>query len=219
MTTKNTDKTPDELRESLLMAALDHVAFDGWSNKTMKQVAEQIGVKAGIVDLAFPKGSSEMIDLWAQSCDLKMVAQAQKINIDALKIREKITALVKLRIEIERDHKEAAHRTVSYLALPQNHALSLKMLYRTVDLIWKTISDPSTDFNFYTKRMTLSLVYSSCFMFWLGDESENNEDTWGFLDRRIENVMQFEKVKAKYRNQDFKLPDIWRELGKKKYGS
>lgn len=219
MKTKNTDKTPEELRESLLMAALEHVAFDGWSLKTMKQAAEQVDVKTGIIDLSFPGGPSEMVDLWAQSCDLAMLASVQKIDIEALKIREKITALVKLRIEAEFAHKEAAHRTVSFLTLPQNHTLSLKMLYRTVDLMWKTISDPSTDFNFYTKRMTLGLVYSSCFMFWLGDESENSADTWDFLDRRIENVMQFEKVKAKWRNQDLNLPNIWRELGKKKYGS
>ena len=160
-----------------------------------------------------------MIDLHAQNCDLEMLAQAAKINIDKLKIREKITQLVKLRIETEVTYKEAAHRTISYLGLPQNHFKSLGFLYRTVDLMWKAISDPSTNFNFYTKRMTLGGVYTSTFLYWLGDESENSEDTWDFLDRRIENVMQIEKLKAKYRNKDFKLPNIWRELGKKRYGS
>ena len=219
MSKKKTEKTPDEVRDSLLEAALNHVAFDGWSGRTLSQAAEDVGVRSGIVDLAFPGGAIEMIDLHAQHCDIEMVKKAAKTDIDKLKIREKITQLVKLRIETEFPHKEAAHRTVSFLALPKNHFASLRILYRTVDLMWKTIGDPSTDFNFYTKRMTLSGVYTSTFLFWLGDESEDAQDTWAFLDRRIENVMQFEKVKAKVREKDINLGKIWRELGKRRYGS
>ena len=219
MSKKKNDKTPDEQRDSLLEAALNHVAFDGWSQKTLDQAAEDIGVEPGIVDLAFPGGAMDMIDLHAQHCDIEMVTKAAKIDIDTLKIREKITQLVKLRIETEILHKEAAHRTVSFLALPKNHFASLRILYRTVDFMWKTINDQSTDFNFYTKRMTLSGVYTSTILFWLGDESEDAQDTWEFLDRRIENVMQIEKVKAKVRKKDVNLGKIWRELGKKRYGN
>jgi ubiquinone biosynthesis protein COQ9 len=53
--------------------------------------------------------------------------------------------------------------------------------------------------NWYTKRATLSAVYSSTVLYWLGDETQGNEATWAFLDRRIENVMQFEQVKGKLR--------------------
>ncbi|MBT5187742.1 MAG: COQ9 family protein [Kordiimonadaceae bacterium] len=216
---KNKDKTPDELRDSLLSAALNHVAFDGWSAKTHVQAAKDIGVDKGIVTLAFPNGSIDMIDLHAQNCDQQMLEDAEKIGLGALKIREKITQLVKLRIIAENATKEATHRTIPFLALPKNHFASLKILYRSVDLMWKAISDSSTDFNFYTKRMTLAGVYSSTFLFWMSDETEDSVDTWAFLDRRIENVMQIEKAKAKYRNKDFNIPNIWRELGKKRYGN
>lgn len=218
MTNKKTDKTPEELRESILDAALKHVAFDGWGKNTMKRAAD-ISIDTGFIDLAFPGGAIEMIDLHAQLCDKAMLNAAKELDFDGLKIREKITELVKLRIKAEAQHKEAVHRTVSYLALPKNHFAGMKMLYRTVDLMWKAISDPSTDFNFYTKRMTLSAVYSSTFLFWLNDVSEDNCDTWDFLDRRIENVMQFEKLKADFRKKEIKLPNIWRELGKKRYGA
>lgn len=219
MSKKKDDKTPDELRDSILYAALEHVPFDGWSDVTLRQAADDICIDEGMVDLAFPGGLIDMIDLYAQHCDVAMLEAAKKIKLDKLKIREKITELVKLRISSESSHKEAAHRTVSYLALPSNHFASLKILYRTVDLMWKAISDPSTDFNFYTKRMTLSAVYTSTFLVWLGDDSENSEQTWAFLERRIENVMQFEKLKAKCRDKDFDISGIWRELGKKRYGN
>lgn len=219
MTKKKQEKTPDELRESILAAMMNHVPFDGWSQKSIESTAKDLSIEAGIIDLAFPGGVLDMIDLHAQQCDLEMLEKAKVVDFSKLKIREKITQLVKLRIEADFPYKEQVNRTVSFLALPGNHVHSVKMLYRTVDLMWKAISDQSTDFNFYTKRMTLGAVYSSTFLYWLGDESENAEETWEFLDRRIENVMQFEKAKASCKNKDFKLPNIWRELGKKRYGN
>ncbi|MDG1995612.1 MAG: COQ9 family protein [Emcibacteraceae bacterium] len=219
MENKETDKTPDELRESLLQAALTHVAFDGWSNTTLQRAAEDNDVDEGIVDLAFPKGATEMIDLYAQQCDIAMIEAVKDPKFEKLKIREKITMLVRRRIEIETEHKEASNRTVPFLALPKHHMTGITILYRSVDLMWKAIGDKSTDFNYYTKRMTLSAVYSSTFLYWLGDESENALDTWEFLDRRIENVMQFEKVKAEYKDKKPDLTGIWRNLGKKRYGN
>jgi ubiquinone biosynthesis protein COQ9 len=160
-----------------------------------------------------------MIALYAQQCDIQMLEVIKDSSFEKLKIREKITTLVRTRIELEQENKEACNRTVPFLALPQNYFQGLKILYHTVDLMWKAISDTSTDFNYYTKRMTLSAVYSSTFLYWLGDESEDHNDTWEFLDRRIENVMQIEKVKAKYRDKQPDLASIWRALGKKRYGS
>jgi ubiquinone biosynthesis protein COQ9 len=42
----------------------------------------------------------------------------------------------------------------------------------------------------------LSSVYASTVLYWLGDTSPNHEATWAFLDRRIANVMEFEKFKV-----------------------
>jgi ubiquinone biosynthesis protein COQ9 len=219
MNKNETDMTPDELRESILQATLPHIAYDGWSDVSFKRAADELKIDKGIIDLAFPNGAIEMIEDYAQQCDLRMLEIIKNPDFHSLKIREKITKLVRTRIEIETDNKEASNRTVPFLALPKNHLQSMKILYRSVDLMWKAISDTSADFNYYTKRMTLSAVYSSTFLFWLGDESEDAEDTWQFLDRRIENVMQFEKFKAKYKNKKPDLADVWRRLGKKRYGS
>jgi ubiquinone biosynthesis protein COQ9 len=42
----------------------------------------------------------------------------------------------------------------------------------------------------------LGTVYTATVLFWLGDESPAHEDTWAFLDRRIENIMQIETAKS-----------------------
>ena len=43
-------------------------------------------------------------------------------------------------------------------------------------------------------RAILSSVYSATVLYWLGDESAGHGATWSFLDRRIADVMQFEKT-------------------------
>jgi len=162
-----------------------------------------------------------MIDMLSTQQDQRMVDACTDDVLQALKIREKITLLVRSRIEAEQDIREAARSAVTYLALPINSGLGLRILYRTVDLMWKTIHDPSTDFNFYTKRLTLSAVYSATLLYWLNDESEDYKETWDFLDRRINNVMQFEKTKARVRGMTANLSGFWpkfcKEISKVRY--
>lgn len=214
MTAPDTD-IPDDLRQPLLMAALPHVPFDGWSERILTLAARDLGIDPGLAKLAFPGGMIDMIDLLAAKQDQKMVDACTDDALQALKIREKITLLVRSRIEAGQDTREAVRRAVTCLALPGKNAAGLKMLYRTVDMMWKRIHDPSTDFNFYTKRLTLSAVYSASVLYWLNDESEKYKDTWDFLDRRISNVMQFEKAKARARNMTAKLSGFWPEFCRK----
>ncbi len=69
----------------------------------------------------------------------------------------------------------------------------------TADAIWHALGDTSDDINWYSKRATLAAVYSAVVLYWLGDESEGHGSSWEFLDRRVEDVMRFEKFKARVR--------------------
>ena len=73
----------------------------------------------------------------------------------------------------------------------------LRLLYRTVDSIWFAVGDKSADFSFYTKRALLAGVVASTNVFWLEDQSEGHKDTWGFLDRRINDVLGIQKLRMK----------------------
>jgi len=84
----------------------------------------------------------------------------------------------------------------------------MKLLYSTVDAMWRASGDTSTDFNFYTKRAILSAVYSSTLMRWFNDTSEDESATHEFLAARIENVMQFEKFKAEMRERTKDMPSF-----------
>jgi ubiquinone biosynthesis protein COQ9 len=104
-----------------------------------------------------------------------------------------------LRLEAISD-AEAVRRGSALFALPQHAADGAKAIWGTADAIWVALGDTSTDINWYTKRATLSAVYGATVLYWLGDDSEGHAATWEFLDRRIENVMAIEKLKAGIRN-------------------
>jgi ubiquinone biosynthesis protein COQ9 len=92
--------------------------------------------------------------------------------------------------------QELVRRGTTLFALPMHAADGAKAIWGTADRIWTALGDTSQDLNWYTKRATLSAVYGSTVLYWLGDTSPGNQATWDFLGRRIDGVMQVEKLKA-----------------------
>lgn len=205
------------MRTDILAAALPNVAFDGWTTKVMREAADAAGVSHGEMRLAFPGGVTDLVDCFLADGDRRMEEALAKLDLGALKIRERITLAVRTRIEVDATHREAVRRAVTLLALPISGTTGPRSLYRTVDAIWRATGDRSTDFNFYTKRAILAGVYSAVTLTWFGDESEDHAATWAFLDRRIADVMQIEKAKASVQKIGALLPDPVALLGRLRY--
>ena len=214
---KESDKTPDEMRDAILDAALLHVPFDGWGEKAMRRGAADAGVTEAFARLAFPGGTSDMVDYYLQRLDTRMTARLSKMKLDKMRIRDRITTAVQVRLALNDEHREAVRRTVTWVAMPGHAELGVRALWRTADAMWRAAGDTATDYNHYTKRAILSGVYSSTLLVWLQDESEDYAETAAFLARRIDNVMSIEKVKAKLRDKTGDLPNIARILGKLRY--
>ena len=193
-------------KETVLEAALDHVPFDGWSEATLAAAIEDTGADPGAVRAIYPRGAVDLALAFHRRGDAAMVAGLAGAGLGAMKIREKITHAVRLRLELMEGQKEAVRRGTTLFALPIHAADGARALWETADAIWTAIGDSSEDINWYTKRMTLSAVYSATVLFWLGDRSEGHEATWGFLDRRIGDVMQIEKLKADMRQSKVLAP-------------
>jgi ubiquinone biosynthesis protein COQ9 len=186
-------------RARLLNAILANAPFDGWSRSAFKVAAAATGLRAADVDRLFPGGALQMIALHSLLADQAMVAEMERRGVAQMKIRDRIRTAVRCRLEANAQHREAIRRALAMLASPRAGPLGMRLLYRTVDAMWYAAGDASTDFNFYTKRAILAGVYSSTLFYWLNDRSEGTADTWAFLDRRIEEVMRFEQVKARLR--------------------
>lgn len=214
---KTSDMTPEELRLPLLEAMDAHVPFDGWSDKALSNAAADIGVSEPMAELAFPGGAVEALQMHLDGEDLALAQKLATLDLASMKIRDRITVSIRTRLEMNAHRREAVRRGLTKLALPQHVAMGTKALWNTADIMWKAAGDTSTDHNWYTKRATLSAVLSAVLLFWLNDESDGFDDTWAFLDRRIEDVMKIETAKFKMRGVSANLPSLSRFLGRLRY--
>ncbi|WP_293577601.1 COQ9 family protein [Phaeobacter sp.] len=196
MTDSNTTTTGNDPLDQLLEAALMHVPFDGWSSTTFSAAVADSGVNPVVADALCPRGAVDLAVAYHKRGDALMLQRLAHEDMTGLRFRDKITRAVQLRLEVI-DDKEAVRRGATLFALPQYAGDGAKLVWGTVDAIWRSLGDVSEDINWYTKRGTLSGVYSATVLYWLGDDSLEHQATWDFLDRRIENVMQFEKLKSK----------------------
>lgn len=207
----------DELRRALAPAIADAAAFDGWSEAAVRDAAARLGVDGDAAAYAFADGPMAMIEAWIDTIDQAMARELPAEALAAMKIRERIRALVLFRIEAAAPRKEALRRAQAIMAMPQNAARTLALGWRSADQMWRLAGDTSTDYNHYTKRLTLGTLYASTMAVFVGDDSEDQAETRAFLDRRIDGVMKFEKAKARLMKPRELLFSPARFLGRLRY--
>lgn len=188
--------TPKDL---LVQAAVMHVPFDGWSRATFDAAVSDSGVERTVAQSVCPRGAVDLAMHYHTCGDAQMLARLAEADLAEMKFRDRVAAAVRFRIEAVED-KEVVRRGTALFALPMYAADGAKAIWGTADAIWEALGDTSGDVNWYTKRATLSGVYSATVLYWLGDTSKDHAETWAFLDRRIADVMQIEKLKAQVKN-------------------
>ena len=190
--------TSTDPKNTLLDAALAHVAFDGWSAATFNAAIAETCIEPALAHAVCPRGAIDLAVAFHKRGDAMMVARFNDTDVSDLRYSEKVASLVRFRLEAC-DDKESVRRGSTLFALPQYAGTGAELIWGTSDAIWTALGDTSEDFNWYSKRATLSGVYGSTVLYWLGDDSDGHQATWDFLDRRIENVMQFEKAKSQFK--------------------
>ena len=194
-------------QETLLLAALPHVAFDGWNVTALQAGAVDCQIPPEDMDRLFPGGAAEAVRLFSSRTDQMMADQIAASDLEGLGASARVKMATRLRIEALAPHREAARRAAGFLAMPQNAKLGVKCLSRTVNLIWRLAGDRSTDFGYYTKRATLAGIYGATLLYWLDDTSENSEQSWAFLDRRIEDTGRIHRMRGRLHRLTGGLPD------------
>jgi ubiquinone biosynthesis protein COQ9 len=174
-------------RDAAIAAMLAHVPFDGWTRRSLRMGLADIGASPDDAELLFPGGTTDMIEAFCDWADRRMEAAAATLD-PALRLHQRVRAVVALRLEQNRPHKEAIRRALALLALPRNARLAAACTARTVDAIWHAAGDQSADFSWYTKRAILAAVYAATVLFWLRDAGEDDAATLGFLDRRLAGI-------------------------------
>ncbi len=210
--------TPENARDLVLEAALLHVPFDGWSETTLRAAITDSGVAEGLARALFPRGGIDLAVAFHKRGDQRMAETLATTDLTQMRFRDRVAFAIRTRLDTIED-RELVRRGSTLFALPQHAAEGAKLIWGTADAIWTALGDTSRDVNWYTKRATLSAVYGSTVLYWLGDDSTGHQATWDFLDRRIGDVMQIETIKAKVRENPLgkallagpaKVMDKWR---------
>ena len=211
------DLTLDELRIALAPAIADAAVFDGWTPLAVTNAAAAEGVDPEVAKFALKGGAMVLISAWIAAIDRAMAEALPPETLATLKIRERIRRLVQFRLDAVAGQQEALRRALAIMAMPQNAAQALRLGWSSADAMWRQAGDTATDYNHYTKRMTLGALYASTLAVFAQDQSEAFADTRAFLERRIDNVMQFEKLKAQFLRTDAERFSPARLLGRLRY--
>jgi ubiquinone biosynthesis protein COQ9 len=207
----------DELRRQLAPAIAAAAAFDGWSEAAVREAARAQAIDPDAAAYAFSGGAMAMIAAWIGGIDSEMAAALPAQRLAAMKIRERIRTLVLFRLEAAAAHKESLRRALAIMAMPQNAPRALALGWSSADLMWRLAGDTATDYNHYTKRLTLGALYTATLAVFVDDDSEDFADTRAFLERRIDGVMKFEAAKARLLKPREVLFSPARFLGRLRY--
>jgi len=206
-----------ECRRRILPAVLEAAAFDGFTDAALERAARATGATQAEIHAAFPRGIDDALAFWSAEADAAGAKAAAGARGGGAGVTASVRAGVKARLAYFAPDKEAARRAAAALALPFRASLGPRLAWRSADAIWRALGDKSTDFNFYSKRAILAGVITSTQARWLADDSPDESASDAFLDARLDNVMQFEKAKARLRDLDLDPAALIRAAARLRY--
>ncbi|MFV0291856.1 MAG: COQ9 family protein [Paracoccus sp. (in: a-proteobacteria)] len=189
-----------DTRDRLARASIAHIPFDGMNETSLRAGARDLGLPEDVVMAFFPEGGAGLVAWIHRQGDMQLAEWMKEAP--GGRIRDRIAGAIWQRLSFA--DVELVRAASAVLALPKNQPFAARLLWGTADVIWNGLGDTSRDVNWYSKRATLSAVYAAVVLYWLGDLSEGRNDTREFINRRIDGVMQFEKLKATAR----KVPGV-----------
>ena len=199
----NESKKFERERKTILNKALIDIENSGFNEKMLLNAAKNCKISEGKLGRLFPEGIFELKQYYFSEIDEQMLQKIKTQNYENIRVRDKIFNGVLIRLDLFKKNKTS----IKYIFVSEssNPIKSLKHLWRTSDLIWKSAGDSSTDYNHYTKRLLLSWVYITTLICWFNDKSRNINDTKLFLNRRIDEVLEFGKQSGKIKSKISKL--------------
>ena len=200
-----------ENKRNILAKFLQLCPLEGWSEEVLTQAIIECKIEAKFKNLLFENGCLDLIQFYIEEKN-RNLAQiiAAEPNFSSFKIRQKIKFALYNLFESEKENQLALQRLRNFYFNPKNFTtvkygpkpllMAFQHVGKIANFIWKEIGDKSTDFNFYTKRLTLSKIILQTFAVFVKDQSQNLQVTKNFIDLQIEKVMKFVKMKSQVKN-------------------
>lgn len=204
----------------LAKAVAGYVPQLGLNRMSVEAGARRLGISEGERDLIAPHGAADIAAILWREHDTVLLSPETAESLAGMKIREKIGFLLNSRLDAAAVDEQLARRLMGYFALPHHAALYHRLLWETADIIWRLAGDTALDENHYSKRMIVSGIITTALMSRLSVGGSLGRDAQlEQIDRNIEQVMQFEKFKAKLPvKPEEVILTLARSLGRLRFG-
>uniref|UniRef100_A0A2P2KVL0 Ubiquinone biosynthesis protein n=1 Tax=Rhizophora mucronata TaxID=61149 RepID=A0A2P2KVL0_RHIMU len=160
----------------VLQASLRHVLRLGWSEEAMIAGARDVGVSPSIVG-SFPRKEAALVEFFMDECLQKLIDRiGSGEELQKLVPSERISKLVRIRLEMQAPHVSKWPQALSIQAHPSNAPTSFKQRAMLVDEIWHAVDDDGSDIDWYVKRTVLGGIYSTTEIYMLTDSSPDSFD-------------------------------------------
>ena len=187
------NKTENKKKEDILKKAKKIVSIEGWSSEIFSKLQKQ-NIEKNDLFYFFPDGYIDLLEYALQNINEKLEYKLKKINLINFPINKRIKKILLLRFDILNEDKEFYKKTFNHLFLPTNNKISKKNLYNSVSTMWYLAGDNSTDFNFYTKRLILSGVYTNALFVFFSKEMKHVEEN---IDKNLKRISKIPKIKER----------------------
>ena len=170
------------------------VSIDGWSENVLEKLVNK-NIDSSELAYYYPNGYKDILKFSLDEINYSLEKIISKTNIINLPLNKRIKKILMTRIEILNKDKKFFNKTFNHLILPQNTKILTKSLYKSVDTMWYLAGDNSTDFNFYTKRLILSGIYTSTLLIFFNNNIEEAENN---IDRSLKRISKLPKLKERF---------------------
>ncbi len=181
----------NKIKSIILQKLKKIVSVEGWSEKVLKQLLQN-GVEKSDLVTYFQYDYKELLKYSLEELNNSLEKEINKINIINYSLNKRIKKILMLRFNILNNDKEFYKKTFYHLLIPSNNKIMKSSLYKSVDTMWYLAGDNSTDFNFYTKRLILVVIYVNALFVLFNknfDEVESN------IDRNLKKISKIPKIK------------------------
>ena len=176
-------------QDKLANLFIQEVPKFGWSRETLLHCAKKQKLSTPNLALMFPSFEYDVLKYLIAQNNSLVEKNYNSFNNSRLKTRDKIKTIMELKFDSNAYLKDALPEMLKFLLRPGNIFMSIKMLHQNSDFIWKLAGDKSNDFNYYSKRGLLSMVYLATLIYWLKDKSNKGIGTKNFISKSVDGIV------------------------------
>ena len=172
----------------------------GWNQESIAKGCLDLNISSGLNGIVSPFGVIRyLMGRWSREALESLNREGSDFQ-RTQKVRERVLLGVRARLTQQLPYLPRWSEAMAIGAHPENARETAGLLWNYADEVWVLAGDRSLDYNYYTKRGLFVAVYASTELYMLSDQSENHAETWGFLERRIDNVLQIGQKVSFYKN-------------------